>query len=64
MPQSYYKTDKFFSCSTNGRKYSFGNLIVNSYWSYTGPVCPRMTGPNLTQTMGLKFLFNAIGFVT
>jgi hypothetical protein len=43
MPRRCYKT--IFSCYTNGRKYSFGNLTSNSCWGYADPVCPRMTSP-------------------
>jgi hypothetical protein len=44
MPQRCYKTDRVLSCYTNGRKYSIGNLTTNSYWGYSGPVCPMVTG--------------------
>jgi hypothetical protein len=45
MPQRCYKTDKVFSCYTNRRKYSFGNLTTSSHWGYADPVCPMVTNP-------------------
>jgi hypothetical protein len=36
--------NRVFSCYTNGRKYSTGNLTTESYWGYADPVCPMVTG--------------------
>jgi hypothetical protein len=67
MPQRCYRTDKVFSCYTNRREYSSGNLTANSIGVMQIQFAlgwQALSAGSLTQRMGLKALLNAIGLMT